>query len=136
MWAVSSEFSCDHASPGQARQFCADELATILPDRPETEDIISDAVLITSELVTNAVRAGCVQLQLHVSLDETTLQIAVHDDAAGVPTQRDAARDEPHGRGLAITAQIAERWGYNPTRTGKNVWAHMPLHGLLDASGR
>jgi anti-sigma regulatory factor (Ser/Thr protein kinase) len=98
-----------------------------LPDRPATENTIADAVLITSELVTNAVRAGCGRIELELSLDDSGLHVTVHDDAPGIPVVQNPGPDEPHGRGLAITAQIANRWGYNPTHVGKHVWAHLPV---------
>lgn len=127
MWIASSAFACDNASPGHARRFCAEKLEAVLPAQPATERTIADAVLITSELVTNAVRAGCGRIELKLTLDARGLRLAVHDDAAGIPVLQNPGPDEPHGRGLAITALIAQSWGYQPTRRGKNVWAQLPV---------
>jgi anti-sigma regulatory factor (Ser/Thr protein kinase) len=126
-WTATSDFSCDAAAPAKARRFCAEQLGSVLPDRPDAEDVIADAVLVTSELVTNAVRAGCSRITLELSLAHDALQLAVHDDAPGIPVERAPRPDEPRGRGLAITARIANRWGYRPSHTGKQVWAHLPV---------
>jgi anti-sigma regulatory factor (Ser/Thr protein kinase) len=126
-WAASREFPCDHATPGQARQFCADQLTAVLPDVLATEDTIADAVLITSELTTNAVLAGCGQIELSLSVEGSGLHLAVHDDAPGIPVLRNPPPHDPHGRGLAITAHIAESWGHEPSPTGKRVWAQLPV---------
>jgi anti-sigma regulatory factor (Ser/Thr protein kinase) len=127
-WAVSCDFTCDAASPAEARRFCAEQLRTVLSDRPATEDVIADAVLVTSELLTNAVRAGCNRMSLELSLEDGALRLAVYDDAPGIPVARDPNPDQPHGRGLAITAQLADRWGYEPCPTGKQVWALFLVH--------
>lgn len=126
-WTASNEYPCDTASPSRARRFCAEQLGSVLPDRPATEDVISDAVLVTSELVTNAVRAGCGRIQLELALDQDALLLAVHDDAPGVPVERHPGLDEPHGRGLAIAAQIAQEWGYRLSDSGKHVWAQLAV---------
>jgi anti-sigma regulatory factor (Ser/Thr protein kinase) len=126
-WTATSDFSCDAAAPAKARRFCAEQLGSVLPDRPDTEDVIANAVLVTSELVTNAVRAGCGRIQLELSLNHDALQLVVHDDAPGIPNERTPRPDEAHGRGLAITAQIAKSWGHRPSHTGKQVWAHLPV---------
>ncbi len=125
-WVATSALPCDHASPGHARKFCAEQLEAVPPPRPASEDTLADAVLIASELVTNAVRAGCGRIQLELSLDESGLHVAVYDDAPGVAVLHYPDPHEPHGRGLAITAQIAKRWGCNPSPIGKHVWAHIP----------
>lgn len=124
-WTATADFPCDAASAGRARCFCAEQLGSVLPDRPATEDVIADAVLVTSELVTNAVRAGCGRIELELALDDAALRLAVHDDAPGIPVVRNPRPDEPRGRGLAITARIAKRWGYSPSPRGKHVWAYL-----------
>lgn len=127
-WTATTDFPCDPASAGRARRFCTEQLGSVLADRPATQDVIADAVLITSELVTNAVRAGCGRIELELALDDDALLLCVHDDAPGIPVVRYPRPDEPRGRGLAIIARIAKRWGYRPSHNGKHVWADLPVH--------
>jgi PAS domain S-box-containing protein len=84
--------------------------------------VLDDAVLVTSELVTNAVLHAAPPYELRVSGDEAELRLEVHDTATYVPRkQRPGPRDE-HGRGLQIVASLADRWGTRPTDAGKAVW--------------
>jgi anti-sigma regulatory factor (Ser/Thr protein kinase) len=78
-----------------------------LADAGVEEDGRFEALLVTSELVSNAIRHGSGpgdEIGFEVSLDGTLLRIVVSDAARGrtLPTQltRDAQRTE--GRGLAV----------------------------------
>jgi anti-sigma regulatory factor (Ser/Thr protein kinase) len=89
---------------------------------PELLDL---ALLLTSELVTNAVLHGIGPVQLLLSEDRDRLRVEVSDGdpglhrGAGAPTDRDAS-----GRGLLIVDRLAARWGFHSRRTppGKVVW--------------
>jgi anti-sigma regulatory factor (Ser/Thr protein kinase) len=89
-----------------------------------------DAMLVLSELVTNAIvhaRAGCtVGVQYHDDL----LRLDVRDPSPAPPTIGAAGPDDIGGRGLRLVAAIAQAWGWEPTAGGKRVWADIvaPAH--------
>ncbi|WP_373462488.1 SpoIIE family protein phosphatase [Streptomyces sp. V3I7] len=81
-----------------------------------------EAELVTSELVTNAIRYGRAPIQLRL-IRGRTLICEVSDASSTSPHLRDAASTDEGGRGLFMVAQIAERWGTRYTPTGKTIWA-------------
>jgi two-component sensor histidine kinase len=80
--------------------------------------------LVFSELVTNAVIHAGGALNITVSRDGPRVRIAVHDNGSGWPYLKHGAAIG--GRGLHIVAELSERWGAEPTATGKVVWAAVP----------
>ncbi len=98
-------------------------------------DTCCDAVLLVSELTTNAVLhtgSGQVLCGLTLTDDERRLRIELHDeDSAQVrPPGRHVGPDEESGRGLLLVQQLADRWGCaRSTRSeGKFVWAELTAH--------
>lgn len=90
-----------------------------------------DALLIVSELVTNAVRHGRPEVVLHLETTSDRVRIEVHDasdELPLVPVDQPAA-DRPSGRGLLIVAATASDWGIarRTGRPGKTVWAELRL---------
>ena len=92
------------------------------------EAVADDAVLVTSELVTNAVvHAAGRPCELRVDLDERELRIEVHDQARYEPRKQRPDHEDEHGRGLQIVSTLAQRWGTRPTEAGKAVWCILAL---------
>jgi len=120
---------CDRATPSAARRFVAHQLGGELPDGADSA--IETAVLVTSELVTNAVRAGCQHLELRLAVNRSGVRVAVEDDVDGVPRPRVAGIEDVRGRGLAIVGAVSRGWGTEPTAAGKSVWADIELPGEL-----
>jgi anti-sigma regulatory factor (Ser/Thr protein kinase) len=83
---------------------------------------VDDAVLVLSELVTNAVRHGGGAEHILVACHGPWIHIVVHDRS---PEPAVAAVDLPAigGRGLRIVAELSEEWASRPTGDGKAVWA-------------
>jgi GAF domain-containing protein/anti-sigma regulatory factor (Ser/Thr protein kinase) len=77
--------------------------------------------MIVSELVTNAVRYGTPPLRLQLIKDRT-LTCEVHDGNSLAPRLRHAKTVDEGGRGLFITAQLAQNWGVRYSPKGKTVW--------------
>jgi anti-sigma regulatory factor (Ser/Thr protein kinase) len=122
---ASQHFDCAHASPGEARRFCASNLSRALG--ADAHELIDDAQMIVSELLTNAINAQCDGADLIVSVQDGVVRIEVLDDADGVPQLRAPhARDE-RGRGLLIVAALASDWGYELSTKGKRVWAELQV---------
>jgi anti-sigma regulatory factor (Ser/Thr protein kinase) len=81
------------------------------------------AVLLTSELVTNAIReetGETVTLAIACSRDE--LRVDVHDTSSSLPVPSKAAVDEEAGRGLVLVDSLSDEWGWYQTPSGKAVY--------------
>lgn len=105
-------------APSQARAWLSVTLTAWL--RHDTLDV---AKLLTSELVTNAVRYGGAPLHLTVaSADGGCVRVEVQDSMPGAPRLRDAGPDAEGGRGLRLVEALASAWGVVPQGTGKGVW--------------
>ncbi|MCM2414198.1 ATP-binding SpoIIE family protein phosphatase [Streptomyces sp. RKAG290] len=137
-------------APSAARRFVAAALAEWsglgLPAAVGFSDRLSDdAAVVVSELVTNAVIHAGTNVELLFRLEEATedeasalvLEVSDHHPARAVRSERtegDAGPESPagpepaeYGRGLALVATLAERWGIT-YRTGlKTVWARLPV---------
>ena len=81
------------------------------------------AALLTSELVTNAIRhevTGIVMLAITCSADQ--LRVDVHDTSRCLPMLVDAPTDAEAGRGLMLVTTLADEWGFYRTPAGKAVY--------------
>lgn len=89
--------------------------------------LVHDAALIISELATNAVQHA--RSPFRVSVDESggTVCLSVQDVGQGHAQQRVGDRDQHaiDGRGMAIIAALARRWGCDTLEDGKVVWAEL-----------
>ena len=81
------------------------------------------AVLLTSELVTNAIRhevTGIVMLAITCSYGQ--LRVDVHDTSCCLPMLVEAGADDEAGRGLMLVTTLSEEWGFYRTPAGKAVY--------------
>ncbi|HEX4905321.1 MAG TPA: SpoIIE family protein phosphatase [Acidimicrobiales bacterium] len=106
----------DHAA-AVARQFVARTL-----ELQGAAALVERAVLLTSELVTNALLHGLPTVHVDVLEVPDGYRIAVSDEHPRLPTPRQASRDDEHGRGLLLVEHLADRWGVDPRPPGKSVW--------------
>jgi PAS domain S-box-containing protein len=96
-------------------------------------DIVDDAVVLTSELVTNAVvHAGTSADVLCLRTDDgVRIEVADHYPEREIPLQGQAVNmgnlDREGGRGLQLCAALADRWGVDYTPTHKQVWFQLDL---------
>jgi anti-sigma regulatory factor (Ser/Thr protein kinase) len=111
-----------------ARRWVLSELASMYR---QVGDLALDAQTVTSELVTNAIRAQCNQLTLALDAHHTYLRIATSDDAPGLPVKQHLTPDQSHGRGLHVVDALSSQWGVAAKENGKTVWADVPLNGDL-----
>jgi hypothetical protein len=94
-----------------------------------------DATLVTSELLSNVVRAATDEhgmpvyvngrlplVQLSLFSDRARLLIAVYDQVPGVPEEGPADQDAETGRGLALVATLGA-WDWHQVHGGKVVRA-------------
>ncbi|WP_255956150.1 SpoIIE family protein phosphatase [Streptomyces odontomachi] len=91
-------------------------------------DIADDAVVLTSELVTNAVvHAGTSAEVLCLrATDGVRIEVSDRYPEREVPVQNSpidmGSPESEGGRGLQLCAALARRWGVEYTPTHKNVW--------------
>jgi anti-sigma regulatory factor (Ser/Thr protein kinase) len=93
---------------------------------------VSDAALVLSELLSNALRHGAPLpgscLRVAWQLDVGSVQVSVSDGGGptrpelGEPTQATTG-----GRGLRIVAKLSRRWGTGSDEEGTTVWAEVEL---------
>ena len=85
-------------------------------------EFVRDAVLLTSELVTNAVvHVGGAAL-LHAELLDDTLRVELTDASDVLPKLVDVQSMKVGGRGLHLVNDRASRWGVTPRSRGKTMW--------------
>ena len=83
----------------------------------------SVAVLLTSELVTNAIRQEAGKLvTLAITCSCGQLRVDVHDTSRALPVLMDVPADAETGRGLMLVATLSSQWGFYPTPAGKAVY--------------
>ena len=81
------------------------------------------AALLTSELVTNAVRNEAnPTVMLDVACSAGRLRVDVHDTSRAMPAPADAPAGAESGRGLIIVGGLADEWGFYATPGGKAVY--------------
>ena len=86
-----------------------------------------NAVLLVSELVTNAVRHARDTEVIAVDLlaEQTWLRIEILDTDRHWPQPRIPDRFEESGFGFVLVDALAGQWGIRETDSGKAVWAEL-----------
>jgi anti-sigma regulatory factor (Ser/Thr protein kinase) len=92
----------------------------------QPRELVDVAELLTSELVTNAIRHGATGFELKIDVEEN-IRVEVRDEGAGRPAVVAAGPQDPSGRGLGIVQALSTAWGVIPTADGKTVWYELPL---------
>lgn len=105
------------ASVGQARRFVREALAQWGRD-----ELVDTAVLLVSELVTNAVLHARSEVTVTVSPRADRVRVEVGDTGAGTPFLRRPSEAATTGRGLGLVQSCALAWGVQPQPLGKAVW--------------
>ena len=91
------------ASVAETRRFVEGAI-----DDPETKEV---AVLLASELSTNAVRYGAGDFfEVRVRLDGA-VRVEVSDESSEMPERARPSSDSAGGRGLLLVDAFATRWG-------------------------
>ena len=118
--------SGDPRSPAEARRFVARTL-TPLVGREDVET----AVLLTSELVTNAMLHASSTCEVALRGAGDLLQIRVSDRGGRAPLERQSIREQVStGRGLQLLEVLCRRWGVDPgPGGGKTVWCDLHVRG-------
>ena len=110
---ISVTLTRSQGAPGQARALLREHADGLDRDRLDT------AVLLISELVTNAVLHGTGEIRLMIDVGNGDARFTVCDEGRGTPI----VRPEPGpdgGWGLRLVGELAARWGVREGRT--QVW--------------
>ncbi|WP_158692630.1 ATP-binding protein [Streptomyces roseochromogenus] len=94
------------------------------------EGPLDDGVLVTSELVTNALvhtagdRIAC---RLHDTSDRIRIEVEDREGGPALPTARRPGPDDQHGRGLLLVDALSLDWGVTPIpgQLARVVWAEL-----------
>jgi DNA-binding NarL/FixJ family response regulator len=115
------ELPQDATSVSAARRFVAATLKEW-----DLAPLLDDALVVTSELATNAIthaESGC---HIRLSVTSTTLRIDVIDTGSGTPEPQPESATEEHGRGLHLVDALTTAWGLEIVPgEGKLVWAEL-----------
>lgn len=88
-------------------------------------DLVADAELVVSELVTNAVvhaDSGCAVI---VNRGEGGVRIEVQDQGPGWPDRQTPGASAEGGRGLMIVSALSTAWGIQAADRSKSVWVEL-----------
>ncbi|GCD35138.1 ATP-binding protein [Streptomyces chrestomyceticus JCM 4735] len=116
------------AEPGSARTARAAVRETLRDWGLDT--VVDLAVLLVSELVTNALRHASGPIGVRIVLKSGGgLLVEVSDPVPDPPRERAATPDDEGGRGLQLVACTSRCWGTRHGRTGKTVWFELSVAG-------
>ena len=113
-----------------ARCFVADAL------RGTDPEVLDAAVLMVSELATNAVVHTSSPFDVGIDQLDHEVRISVTDHGEGTPLLRTAGPGDTDGRGLGIVAAFAAAWGVDHAPHSKTVWFTVPLDTNSPTVGR
>ncbi len=116
-------FTPEGQSVPRARRFVRQTL-----EQWGAEDLTDEAVLATSELVTNAVVHAGTPVRVALEVDAQGLRLEVQDLHPSRPLPLGVDRpddDAEHGRGLLIASALAGAWGVDYSAGAKRVWLRM-----------
>ncbi|MDX3275241.1 MULTISPECIES: ATP-binding protein [Streptomyces] len=97
------------------------------------EHVADDVTLICTELMTNAILHGCVNLphrakvKITVAWSDDQLRVDMRDPSAVKPTEQRLSVSRTSGRGLCLVDELSDRWGVetDPGGSGKTVWTEL-----------
>ncbi|MGW2851489.1 ATP-binding protein [Streptomyces sp. NPDC001215] len=142
-WFSRLELACEPTAVGWARLHAKN----ILKQWDVPESVVDDALLVVSELATNAVRHSRKPEEPPLWAGQSTIrrfvlalwrypdhvQVYVQDEDRTPPVLRNSTALDANGRGLHLVDSLSSKWGYTfPTpdpSSGKVVWAQIPFPG-------
>lgn len=130
--APETTLAATASSVGRARGLVRDTLL----EWGVAEDTADTAVLLTSEIATNAVLHARTPFTVSVRLVSGRVRIGVQDGSGARPVVQHYGRTQTTGRGLRLLGTLAQEWGFDSLPGGgKAVWFELPLVPPTDAVG-
>jgi GAF domain-containing protein/anti-sigma regulatory factor (Ser/Thr protein kinase) len=133
---ASAAYRPEPAAVAAARKFVRETLQSWLETGPGRGDagLVDDAVLLTSELVTNAVVHAGTQVHVTCKLAASAVEVVVRDShparmVPGPSHDENIPAERTSGRGLLLPSALASTWGVSYGEDAKAVWFRMGLSG-------
>ena len=114
----------------RARRFAAGALSGRF-----SAELVDDAVLVMSELVTNAFLHGKSPVVVQISASDDVVRLEVADASRSAPMRGLADSNAMTGRGVGLIETLSARWGVAPEAHGKTVWCEIEV-GRADVMRR
>lgn len=111
------------AGPRKARTF----VRHLLSDWGVAGEVVDDAELLVSELVTNAIMHARTGATVEISRYDGTVELAVSDESVRPLELRLPSVEAVTGRGVYFLDQLASDWEVEPTADGKTVRFRLPV---------
>ncbi|MER6195748.1 ATP-binding protein [Streptomyces cyaneofuscatus] len=105
--------------PDEARALTRRLLEDI--DPPASGHAVSDAVLVTHELVTNAIRHGGGLVAFSVTVDADTIRVSVADHSVALPVTPRPVEPGEGGYGWAMVCTLTDTRGVTVSARGKTI---------------
>jgi anti-sigma regulatory factor (Ser/Thr protein kinase) len=122
--AGSATFASTDQAPTAARRLIVSSLEIAGCER----EAVDDVALLTSELVTNAVKhANAQPITIQLDYAGHRVRVSVIDGSHAHPLLGDLDPEREGGRGLALVAALSVEWGFRYLADGgKEVWFEIP----------
>ncbi|WP_432563842.1 ATP-binding protein [Kineococcus sp. SYSU DK003] len=85
-------------------------------------DVVDTLLLLTAEVVTNAVLHGRSDVVLRIGRDGSRVRVGVGDENTRLPLRRESDPEALNGRGMALVEALADAHGVEVEALGKTVW--------------
>ncbi len=97
-----------------------------LSDRGWT-DVVDDAAMVVTELITNALLYGGAPVLLRLVPIAGGVRVEVRDHGEQLPMRVISTPESMTGRGLSVVGTLSNRWGVEPLPDGKVVWCELSV---------
>jgi anti-sigma regulatory factor (Ser/Thr protein kinase) len=115
-------FAAEPSQVRTARAFVADALSHWSDER-----LVGDALLLTSELATNAVVHAQTPFVVTVQAEVEQIRVEVADENPAMPRLMRVDTSSMSGRGMHLVDELAESWGCDQKGAGKSVWFELSV---------
>jgi two-component sensor histidine kinase len=123
-WVFEIDVGPSLSEPARCRDLLRDHVVATAPAVD-----LEVALLLASELVTNAVLHGGPPRRMVFRTDGTAFRLEVSDGGSGRPVVLPRQPGLEHGRGMQLVAGLTDRWGVSThgpgAAGGKTVWAEV-----------
>ena len=123
-WSCETTLAPEPASSRAARHLVADWCI----DQGLVGDVVDTLLLLTAEVVTNAVIHGRSDVVLRLGRHGSRVRVGVGDENTRVPMRREADPDALDGRGMALVEALADAHGVEVRPAGRLVWFDVVTH--------
>ncbi|MCI2236993.1 ATP-binding protein [Paenibacillus sp. TRM 82003] len=123
-WSCVTTLAPEPASSRAARHVVADWCIA----QGLIGDVVDTLLLLTAEVVTNAVVHGRSEVVLQLGRHGSRVRVGVADENTRLPLRRESDPDALDGRGMALVEALADAHGVEVQPLGKVVWFDVTTH--------